>query len=483
MIGISWSNILKQINEAILEYQITLGDCVKFAREYKEGKFHAILCDPPYHLTSIVKRFGKEDSAPAKEGVFKRSAKGFMGKQWDGGDVAFDPETWKAFKHILYPGAFGMAFASSRGWHRLAIAIEDAGFIIHPSLFGWVYGSGFPKATRIDTQIDQSAGNERGRLEPQNRKQSSSAISQSGFGKDGFQQIDNNPIDPLAKTWQGYRYGLQALKPALEPIIVFQKPYQGKAIENITKTGAGALNIEGGRIVTDSIPSNRWTDNAHPFGDGAGNEYDTVNNNGRWPANFYLDSKLAERLDKQSGYSQGVYSAPKARQRNNGLGLGTDDTRFGTSNAPDNYGDEGGASRFFFQVSQNIDESDPVYYCAKAGNDERNAGLDKNNIHPTLKPIDLNQYLATLLLPPSEYSPRRLFIPFSGVASEMIGGMLAGWDFIQGVELTEEYIPIAQARMEYWKNKPRNLEMFTQSEIKKMEEKPSYKNLKLFDEE
>ena len=122
-------------------------------------KFHALFCDPPYHLTSITKRFGKEGSVPAqygKDGAFSRASKGFMGKQWDGGDIAFDPRTWHHLGHFLYPGAFGMCFASARGWHRLACAIEDAGFIIHPSIFLWVYGSGFPKATRIDTQIQKA---------------------------------------------------------------------------------------------------------------------------------------------------------------------------------------------------------------------------------------------------------------------------------------------------------------------------------------
>jgi site-specific DNA-methyltransferase (adenine-specific) len=103
-------------------------------------------------------------------------------------------------------------------------------------------------------------------------------------------------------------------------------------------------------------------------------------------------------------------------------------------------------------VSSALDESDPVHYCAKVSNKERNAGLDDRNGHPTVKPIDLCKYLATLLLPPDNYAPRRLFVPFSGSGSEMIGAGLAGWEQIVGVEFDTEsgYVDIAKARLEHW---------------------------------
>jgi DNA modification methylase len=408
------------------------GDAVKWAKEYKGPLFHALLCDPPYHLTTITKRFGGAKSAPAKhgkDGVFARASRGFMGQQWDGGDVAFQPDTWAAFGEVMHPGAFGMAFASSRGWHRLAVAIEDAGFIIHPSIFGWAFGSGFPKATRIPDE-----------------------------------------------RFSGHRYGLQALKPALEPIIVFQKPFEGRPRDNITQTGAGTLNIDAGRIGTDEIPSNQWTDGAHPFGNGAGNDYETEINAGRWPANFILmDGESAAALDKQSGHLvSGEYADHHVIKSEFPFGSGE------RSEHPQaaTYGDSGGASRFFYQVQEQIDYSDPVYYCAKPGKEEKDAGLrtfdalsigdgrpspidnayqcgktERQNPHPTVKPIDLSRYLAGLLLPPEDFTPRRILVPFSGVASEVIGAMQAGWDEIQGVELTDKYIPIAEARIEYWRNK------------------------------
>ncbi len=385
-----------------------LGDCVQWAREYDGPLFHAMLTDPPYHLTSIVKRFGSKKAAaakPGRDGAFGRVSRGFMGQSWDGGDLAFDPETWAAFLRVLYPGAFCVAFAGSRGFHRMMVAIEDAGFIIHPALFGWAYGSGLPKATKVK-------------------------------GDDRF---------------TGHRYGLQALKPALEPIVIFQKPYEGRALTNIQETGAGTLNIDGTRISGESYVINRYN-GLRPFGGGDG-PYETVTISGRWASNFLLlDPGAAQAL--------------------------------------------GDPSRFFFQVAEQIDSADPVVYCKKAGRTEKEAGLDgmperelghnrfdkcancggymfqnqdrpsackcenpqrENNKminpHPTVKPLVLTKYLATLLLPPSQFLPRRLFVPFSGVGSECIGAMQAGWNEIEGVEKTPEYIPIADARAEYWQKK------------------------------
>jgi hypothetical protein len=283
---------------------------------------------------------------------------------------------------------------------------------------------------------------------------------------------------------------LQALKPALEPIIVFQKPYEGRPIDNITQTGAGCLNVDGGRIglqegeTTFGSGVSQSNDPSVSYGDmgtkrvGVPNIHSTQ---GRWPANFCLDDEAARRLDEQSG------ERPTGRPT-----IGTKDT---TGDIYGKYakrslsggGDTGGASRFFFRVAEQLDDADPVRYMAKASRSERDAGLDGfeekitskldggnfvthgrtadttkplgRNPHPTVKPLALARYLATLLLPPVEYAPRRLFVPFAGVASECIGAMQAGWEQVTGVELTEEYLPIARARVEHWQSKARQMEL------------------------
>lgn len=477
-----------------MKYKIYNQDVMEWAEQYKKGKFHALITDTPYNLDSITKRFGKKGSAPAKhgtDGVFQRSSKGFMNQAWDT-DIAFQSDTWSALGEHLYPGAFGMAFSGSRTWHRMAVAIEDAGFIIHPTIFLWAQGQGFPKATNIHKQIDRKSGVEptKGNLRTDGRGADPIKMALRGQGDTGIGHADGShqqyyeelPTSDLAKAWEGHRYGLQALKPAVEPIIVFQKPYEGKPLDNIVETGAGAINIEGGRIPTqDEYQINRFDDGMKPFGNGAGHKFTSEkvgrplriphNNSsngiysnglngseaagttqqGRWPANFILDQSSAESLDRQTGIlTSGIPSGKKSAD-NNIYG------KYKNEDIPvTGIGDSGGASRFFYNVQEQIDEADPIYYCGKVSPKERNAGIDDERCnHPTMKPIALAKYLATLLLPPDAYAPRRILVPFSGVGSELIGCALAGWEQICGIEFDTEngYVDIAHKRMEYWSNK------------------------------
>ena len=140
------------------------GDCIEQMQKLKdEGKqIDSVVTDPPYHLTSIVERYGKEGSAPAKDkdGLYQRQARGFMGKEWDGGDIAFRTDTWKLAYDLLKPGGYLLAFSASRNYHRMAVAIEDVGFEIRDQIM-WIYGSGFPKSLNIGKAIDKRLGNER----------------------------------------------------------------------------------------------------------------------------------------------------------------------------------------------------------------------------------------------------------------------------------------------------------------------------------
>jgi site-specific DNA-methyltransferase (adenine-specific) len=118
-------------------------------------QFDSCVTDPPYHLTSITKRLGKPASAPIQhgtDGAYARATRGFMGKQWDGGDIAFTPEVWKLVFDLLKPGAHLLAFSGTRTYHRMAVAIEDAGFEIRDQI-GWLYGSGFPKSHNVGKGI------------------------------------------------------------------------------------------------------------------------------------------------------------------------------------------------------------------------------------------------------------------------------------------------------------------------------------------
>src|SRR5690349_6085717 len=126
-----------------MSVRILLGDCMVRLRDLPDNSVDSVVCDPPYHLTSIVKRFGSENAAPAKvgqTGAYARASKGFMGQTWDGGDVAFQRETWAEVLRVLKPGGHLIAFSGTRTYHRMAVAIEDAGFEVR-DMIAWHYGS------------------------------------------------------------------------------------------------------------------------------------------------------------------------------------------------------------------------------------------------------------------------------------------------------------------------------------------------------
>lgn len=418
------------------------------------GSYHAVLCDPPYEIA-------------------------FMDRHWDASGIAFSPDFWAKVQTAMLPGAFGMAFSSTRTIHRLMTALETAGFVIHPIIV-WAFGSGFPKATRIDTALDRAAGAEVARGRAFNTAGKGDRANE--FDGNGRTNVLHEPKTEQAKAWAGHRYGLQALKPAIEPIAVFQKPYAGKPVESMMRTGAGALNIAAGRIQTDeetgrknrqgSFTSGRCMNpSATPAQDSRG-KYD-----GRWPANLILDADAGAALDKQSGTGS---SGNKTEQTTKGRGKTGCHGDFGENpHTSPAYTDAGGASRFFYRVQDTLDNADPFVYAAKSNGTERELGLgpefapasnmrvnaprenelDKTahktrNPHPTCKPIDLARHLASLLLPPLPYAPRRLLVPFSGSGSEMIGAALAGWEHIDGIEREREYAEIARARLAHWTAQP-----------------------------
>lgn len=178
------------------------GDMLQILPTLDAESVHAVVSDAPYHLSSVVKRFAKtvRNEKTVGKHAYGRHAAGFMGQTWDGGDIAFRPNTWEVVYRVMKPGAFMLVFAGTRGYHRMACAIEDAGFVIHPML-GWLFGTGFPKATRFKCSE--------------------------------------------AADW---RYGLQTLKPAMEPICMAQKPMVGTGTANRLAYGCGGLNIEACRI-------------------------------------------------------------------------------------------------------------------------------------------------------------------------------------------------------------------------------------------
>lgn len=472
---------------------IHIGDAVEWASK-QQPRFHALFCDPPYHLVSITERFGKPNSAPARSDKYgaARFSRGFMGTAWDGGDIAFRPETWEAFKNVLYPGAFGMAFASSKGWARMAVAIEEAGFVAHPSVFmlGWNTAQGFPKATSVEVQCKKRRGVvavEHGRC----------------ISNDAMVNLDYH----TRKYWHdfeialaGHFYGGQAMKPAVEPILVFQKPFSSSPLTDIIETGAGTLNIDAGRTVLAGVKHEAYRGgfmSGQPDR-GAGAERH-LNDKGRWPANLVMIhhpgckvigvSHVSAAGGSVTGPVVGTDKPSNVYGKYNhnhrwvayGNGDGTETVEQWECHEDCAIASFEGDARFYYQAGwsdetlEGLWYEDPIKYVPKATRFEREAGLDdreeqivddgrnkpidnpylrgktqRKQIHPTIKPLALNRWLASLLLPPARFEYRSLFVPFAGVASEMIGAMQAGWDNIEGVELGEEYAEIGQKRIDFW---------------------------------
>ncbi len=537
-------------------YTVHHGDVVKWCNEYDgPDLFSAVLTDPPYHLTSIVNRFGKSNSKPAKhgrDGAFGRVSKGFMGMTWDGGTVAFDPATWHAISKVMHPGAFGMAAAGSRGYHRMAVAIENsllgnttdsivmqrrdllniskllelaiesedwdlvveakdfidhlyriktaaqqAGFIIHPAIC-WTFCSGFPKGTRIDTQIDEAAGVKIDRGYSFNMKGSANHPEQALWDEhDNIRPSAHHEAQTeMAQAWSGHRYGLQALKPAAEFYCVFQKAYPGgkvKPYQSIVSTGAGALNIDAAWVENGG---EGWSRNnaAGQNGNFNASGGEVESDGGRWPPNlimdesyvewagvsperlknFYITDWMLERLED----ADPLVFAAKASIAEREAGLDPMQRRLMREMYSGNYeldgvdpgdgvaygkynGKSGGVSlaksnRPGRQVYGHYDdiEKGVINDGIEAVSDRpylRNQ-TERYNIHPTIKPLSLCEYLARLLAPPDLYKESsKIFVPFAGAGSEMAGIIISGkWGEVVGVELEEKHIKIANARLPFW---------------------------------
>jgi site-specific DNA-methyltransferase (adenine-specific) len=387
-----------------------------------ENSVDACCTDPPYHLTSIVKRFGGDNAAPAqfgKDGVYSRASSGFMGKQWDGGDIAFRVETWREVYRVLKPGAHLLAFGGTRTFHRMACAIEDAGFEIRDTI-QWLYGSGFPKSHDVSKNIDRAAGVAR---EVLGRKEHPTSADRTG-DKSPYQAEQSHlngasnitaPATDAARQWEGWG---TALKPACEPIVLARKPLSERTVaSNVLRWGTGAINVDGCRIETVETTERPSGKNADIYG--ADNRRGMIRGgtNGRWPANVIHDGSdevVGAFPETQSGYSDGT----KSGIQQNVFG------KYGPGTFQETYGDEGSAARFF--------------YTAKADSDDRIGSK-----HPTVKPLDLMQYLVRLITPKGGL----VLDPFAGSGTTGEAAFREGMRSVL-IECDAEYLKDTERRIE-----------------------------------
>ncbi len=237
-----------------MQTQLVNSDCIKHLKTLDDNIFDSCVTDPPYHLTSIVKRFAT--STEPKGPLYKRLSTGFMGQTWDGGDVAFTTEMWKEVYRTLKPGAYLLAFSAARNYHRMAVAIEDSGFEIRDQIM-WIYGSGFPKSLNMGKQIDKKLGNKRiktGQVKTHARKGVAVAEERTAINAGSFGQEVEEEITVGTSEWEGWG---TALKPAHEPIVMARKPIDGSVADNILEHRTGAINIDESRVEgQDRFPAN-----------------------------------------------------------------------------------------------------------------------------------------------------------------------------------------------------------------------------------
>jgi len=436
-----------------------LGDCLEEMKKMPDNSIDTIITDPPYGLE-------------------------FMGKIWD---ASHPPkEIWQEVLRVAKPGATLLCFGGTRTWHRLACAIEDAGWIIKDTIM-WIHGQGFPKATDISKQLDKKlggkvkvgegfkhAGEYGGRNLPNPTPQGEER-----------EEMRHKPDTPEAQLWNGWKS--HGLKPAYEPIIMAMKPNEGSYAENALKWGVAGLNIDGGRInYPNGKPESGWSKSGADGSKGyqgtdtfkirkmSAEEIQQNVAKGRFPANLILEcicdevitepteikepeeirggiwrkseGKPAGRmykggnqihtnpecpcymLDKMSGKTgSGKFKKGSYRHKapNNLYQLGTTKKEGALQYAPDDYGDSGGASRFF--------------YTAKASRSERG----RDNKHPTVKPLALMKYLCTLTKTPTGGI---VLDPFLGSGTTLIACKELGCRGI-GIEISKEYCDIAIKRL------------------------------------
>jgi DNA modification methylase len=429
------------------------GDCLDVLRELPDASVDAVVTDPPYGLgfmgkawdaafmtqtTETRRQYPGDPSPKAGENGGYRSAAAEAGR-YDlsiTGNRAFGAwcEQWATeCLRVLKPGGHLLAFGGTRTWHRLACAIEDAGFEVRDSI-AWLYGSGFPKSLDVSKAIDKAAGAEREVVgQGPNASRRPRGIGTSVAHGD----YTTEPGDPItapatddARTWQGWG---TALKPAHEPIVVARKPLSGTVAQTVLAHGTGALNIDATRIPhgddvnMTAVQRQGATSDIYVGGAKPGDEIAMYKPGGRWPANVVLDPDAAAELDRQSGNVRAGGHVATSEGAEDTATIGPTGLRRGRAIPGVNtYTDQGGASRFF--------------YVAKAPTAERpRADLVA---HPTVKPLDLMRWLVRLVTPPGGV----VLDPFAGSGTTAEACVVEGFRCIT-VEREPDYLPLIVARL------------------------------------
>lgn len=364
------------LNMSKVSFQVDVlieGDARIVLQKYPANSFDSIVTDPPYEL-------------------------GFMGKKWDGTGVAYDSLLWMECLRVLKPGGYLLAFSSARTYHRMACAIEDAGFEIRDQIM-WIYGSGMAKGMDISKAIDKKAGAERKVIGKSSRHGGGiNHVYGVGMG-DGNVPDVTAPATDLAKRWEGWN---TTLKPAHEPICMARKPLEGTVIENLIKYECGGININDCKV--PSVDEERW-----PADLILGHSPDCIEDQCAEDCPIRL-------MNNQTGIKRAGGYPPSGNVR----------SKISTFGEPSQRGErkfsntEGYASRFFLQITPG-----PFFYCGKASTKERSGSK-----HPTIKPLKLMRYLTKLVTPKGGL----VLDPFIGSGTTALACLAEDFHFV-GIDL------------------------------------------------
>jgi DNA modification methylase len=418
---------------------VYIGECIEVMSTMPDNSVDSIVTDPPYGL-------------------------GFMGKKWD--DLPPGLPWAQECLRVLKPGGHLMAFGGTRTWHRLAVAVEDAGFEIRDSI-AWIYGSGFPKNMDVGKAIDKAAGVQggkgamkRGGERLLNQTEDGARDGQGTWGDEVVRSAYTYiPGSDDAKKWEGWG---TAIKPAFEPVVVARKPLSERTVAaNVLTHGTGALNIDACRV------SGAKPDTTRGASVNASSMVETLNaqgrivedGKGRWPANVLIDDSQADALDEQSGYMKDGVAVNRNQQPDTEQNPhGIYGSRLQGAVPDQTYGGGGGASRFFptfkYQAKAPAKER-PVYFTPACTCEvewptpivatsvcPECSTLVTRHAHATVKPLALMRWLVRLVTPVGGV----VLDPFLGSGTTLEAALLEGMVSI-GIEREVEYLPMIDQRI------------------------------------
>jgi DNA modification methylase len=398
--------------------KLLLGDCLETLKTLPDNSVDACVTDPPYGL-------GKEPkpeeilSQWLADGKHDVKGGGFMGKSWD----AFvpSPAIWREVYRVLKPGGHVLSFFGTRTYDWGVMSMRLAGFRIKDQI-GWITGSGFPKSLDISKAIDKAAGiKERpivGEKLGADRLRNQAPDGKRKNGETWGDEVGRDPflrgaVTDAAKQWQGWG---TALKPAIEPIVLAQKPVEKSLTiaANVLKHGVGGLNIDASRIELNG--DYKCKPNGRPSLTGLGDKYDPEKANqpdtqGRWPSNVILDEEAAAVLGEPARF---FYQAKASkRERNAGLeGMPKKKCKSGMGGAMPT--DDKGKARDRFETVQ-------------------------ANVHPTVKPLKLMQYLVRLVTPTVVFECPCCYKNAHGKSTEKTSSPSQMRDLREGIQTTRQH--------------------------------------------